>query len=93
MISALMRVQNMACGVPVQSKQMEFRLNAIIACIIAEIAVILRIYSKVTILGKLGIDDYFIMIAAVGWPNIVLNIFTDISIVCYSTVHMACLQT
>ncbi|KAJ4003535.1 hypothetical protein NW752_012153 [Fusarium irregulare] len=60
----LMRVQNMACGVPVQSKQMEFRLNAIIACIIAEIAVILRIYSKVTILGKLGIDDYFIMIAA-----------------------------
>ncbi|KAJ4111304.1 hypothetical protein NW768_011876 [Fusarium equiseti] len=60
----LMRVQNMACGVPVQSKQMEFRINAIIACIIAEIAVILRLYSKITILGKLGIDDYFIMIAA-----------------------------
>ncbi|KAH7174547.1 uncharacterized protein B0J16DRAFT_388371 [Fusarium flagelliforme] len=60
----LMRVQNMACGVPVESKQMEFRINAIIACIIAEIAVILRLYSKVKILGKLGIDDYFIMIAA-----------------------------
>jgi hypothetical protein len=66
MMLALMRVQNMACGVPVQSKQMEFRINAIIACIIAEIAVILRLYSKITILGKLGIDDYFIMIAAVS---------------------------
>jgi hypothetical protein len=66
MTVALMRVQNMACGVPVKSQQMKFRINAIVACIIAEIAVILRIYSKVKILGKLGLDDYFIMIAAVG---------------------------
>lgn len=61
-----MRVQNMACGVPVKSQQMKFRINALIACILAEIAVILRIYSKVKILGKLGPDDYCIMIAAVS---------------------------
>ncbi|KAG5660255.1 hypothetical protein KAF25_003777 [Fusarium avenaceum] len=62
----LMRVQNIACGVPVKSQQMKFRINSIVACILAEIAVILRIYSKVKILGKLGPDDYFIMIAAVA---------------------------
>ncbi|KAI6754478.1 hypothetical protein HG530_012230 [Fusarium avenaceum] len=62
----LMRVQNIACGVPVKSQQMKFRINSIIACILAEVAVILRIYSKVKILGKLGPDDYFIMIAAVA---------------------------
>ncbi|KAF5238466.1 hypothetical protein FAUST_5523 [Fusarium austroamericanum] len=60
----LMRVQSLACGVPVQSQQMKFRVNAIIACILAEIAVILRIYSKVSILGKLTVDDYLIMVAA-----------------------------
>lgn len=63
---ALMRVQSLACGVPVQSQQMKFRVNAIIACILAEIAVILRIYSKVSILGKLTVDDYLIMVAAVS---------------------------
>ncbi|KAM0189041.1 hypothetical protein ACHAPA_007859 [Fusarium lateritium] len=62
----LMRVQNIACGVPVKSQQMKFRINSIVACILAEIAVILRIYSKVKILGKLGPDDYLIMIAAVA---------------------------
>ncbi|KAF4967039.1 hypothetical protein FSARC_5330 [Fusarium sarcochroum] len=60
----LMRVQNVACGIPVQSQQMKFRINSIVACIIAEIAVILRIYSKIKILGKLGPDDYAILIAA-----------------------------
>ncbi|KAF5680052.1 integral membrane protein [Fusarium heterosporum] len=60
----LMRVQSAACGVPVKSQQMKFRINSLVACILAEIAVILRIYSKVKILGKLGPDDYFIMIAA-----------------------------
>lgn len=64
-----MRVQNIACGVPVKSQQMKFRINSIVACILAEIAVILRIYSKVKILGKLGPDDYFIMIAAVSAYN------------------------
>ncbi|KAF4345129.1 integral membrane protein [Fusarium beomiforme] len=59
----LMRVQNLACGVPVQSQQMKFRLNALVACIIAEICVILRIYSKLKIFGKLGPDDYAILIA------------------------------
>ncbi|KAF9768394.1 hypothetical protein IL306_014337 [Fusarium sp. DS 682] len=59
----LMRVQNMACGVPVKSQQMKFRINALVACIIAEICVILRIYSKLKIFGKLGLDDYAILIA------------------------------
>ncbi|KAM5381555.1 hypothetical protein BFJ66_g12799 [Fusarium oxysporum f. sp. cepae] len=59
----LMRVQNLACGVPVKSQQMKFRLNALVACILAEICVILRIYSKLKIFGKLGPDDYAILIA------------------------------
>jgi hypothetical protein len=62
---ALMRVQNLACGVPVKSQQMKFRLNALVACILAEICVILRIYSKLKIFGKLGPDDYAILIAGV----------------------------
>ncbi|RBQ78356.1 hypothetical protein FVER14953_08756 [Fusarium verticillioides] len=59
----LMRVQNLACGVPVKSQQMKFRINALVACILAEICVILRIYSKLKIFGKLGPDDYAILIA------------------------------
>lgn len=63
--TALMRVQNLACGVPVKSQQMKFRINALVACILAEICVILRIYSKLKIFGKLGPDDYAILIAGV----------------------------
>ncbi|KAF5025985.1 hypothetical protein F66182_1926 [Fusarium sp. NRRL 66182] len=60
----LMRIQNVACGVPVQSQQMKFRVNSLVACILAEICVILRIYSKLSIHNKLGPDDYCILIAA-----------------------------
>ncbi|KAF5624421.1 integral membrane protein [Fusarium sp. NRRL 52700] len=59
----LMRVQSLACGVPVKSQQMKFRINALLACILAEVCVILRIYSKLKIFGKLGPDDYAILIA------------------------------
>ncbi|KAF4454292.1 hypothetical protein F53441_3166 [Fusarium austroafricanum] len=59
----LMRVQNLACGVPVKSQQNKFRINVLVACILAEICVILRIYSKLKIFGKLGPDDYAILIA------------------------------
>ncbi|KAM5341514.1 hypothetical protein ACJ41O_014545 [Fusarium nematophilum] len=62
----LMRVQNLACGVPVKSQQSKFRVNAIVACVMAEICVMMRIFSKLSILGKLGMDDYFILVAALA---------------------------
>lgn len=61
----MLRLQNAACGVPVRSQQNRFRANAIAACVLAEICVIFRIYSKLSLLGKLGLDDYFIMVAGV----------------------------
>jgi hypothetical protein len=88
-----MRVQNIACGVPVKSQQMKFRINSIVACILAEIAVILRIYSKVKILGKLGPDDYFIMIAAVSSHNTYLDLLLTYETGSYSSLHLARLQT
>ncbi|KAH7141991.1 hypothetical protein EDB81DRAFT_654260 [Dactylonectria macrodidyma] len=62
----LARIQNLACGVPVQSQQAKFRLNAIVACVMAEICVILRILSKFSIRGQLGMDDYFICVAGLA---------------------------
>ncbi|KAH8812282.1 hypothetical protein F5884DRAFT_729113 [Xylogone sp. PMI_703] len=55
------RLENLACGVPVQSQQARFRTHAIVACTLAEIAVILRIYSNFKNLGKLRLDDFFII--------------------------------
>ncbi|KAF4973331.1 hypothetical protein FZEAL_9347 [Fusarium zealandicum] len=60
------RIQNLACGVPVPSQQTTFKVNAIVACVIAEIAVILRVCSKLIILHKLGPDDYLIIVAGVA---------------------------
>ncbi|KAH6974276.1 hypothetical protein BKA56DRAFT_490607 [Ilyonectria sp. MPI-CAGE-AT-0026] len=59
----LVRVQNLACGVAVPSQQNKFKINAVVACVLAEICVILRIFSKLRIMGKLGMDDYCILVA------------------------------
>lgn len=61
----MLRLQNAACGIPVRSQQNRFRAHAIAACVLAEVCIILRIFSKLSLLGKLTLDDYFIIIAGV----------------------------
>ncbi|KAF4472058.1 integral membrane [Fusarium albosuccineum] len=62
----MLRLQNLACGVPVKSQQVRFKIHAIAACIIAEICVIMRLFSKIHILGKLGPEDYLIIVAGLA---------------------------
>ncbi|KPM39203.1 hypothetical protein AK830_g7336 [Neonectria ditissima] len=62
----MLRIQNLACGVPVPSRQLTFKLHAIVACVLAEICVALRIFAKFKIMGKLKMEDYFILVASVA---------------------------
>ncbi|KAK7431322.1 hypothetical protein QQZ08_002093 [Neonectria magnoliae] len=62
----MLRIQNLACGVPVPSRQLTFKIHAIVACVLAEVAVALRIIAKFKIMGKLKMEDYFILVASVA---------------------------
>lgn len=90
----MVRIQNVACGVPVKSQQTRFKIHAIAACVLAEICVILRIFSKVHIHGKLGADDYFIIIAGVSilWQPMPHFIHAHSLIVCDCSVPISALH-
>ncbi|KAH7157929.1 hypothetical protein B0J13DRAFT_650714 [Dactylonectria estremocensis] len=62
----MLRLQNLACNIPVPSRQVTFKIHAIVACVLAEVCVGLRIFAKLKLMGQLKLEDYFIMVAGVA---------------------------
>lgn len=60
------KIQEEGCGVPVVSEQMKLRIITYVFCILAEICIIIRLWTKLQIVTRLDADDWVMVVAGVS---------------------------
>ncbi|RDW75390.1 hypothetical protein BP6252_06532 [Coleophoma cylindrospora] len=59
-------IQGLGCGVPIYSNQTKVRVVIWLFCILAEVCVVIRIYTKWKVTAKVSPDDWAIIASALG---------------------------
>ncbi|RDW62501.1 hypothetical protein BP5796_10803 [Coleophoma crateriformis] len=61
----VVKIQQDGCGVPVESQQTKVKIVANLFCALAEICVILRIWTKLQLTDRLSPDDWMIVVSGI----------------------------